>query len=109
MRLTGLGQVTLGDPGRVGAAHEVDEVGIVHGEHRIEAEVGRFDDRRPRRDEPVVQHVAAFGLLVAGLAHTQPVAAIGRVAAMARRPDDRHPQRASRRPNLGSPLGDLPH
>ncbi len=87
VRLTGLGQMPLGDPGRVGAAHEVDEVGIVHGEHGIEAESRRFDDRRPRRDEPGVQHVAPLGLLVAGLAHTQPVAAIGRVAAVTRRPD----------------------
>ena len=85
--------MTFGDPRVVGAGEEVDEAGVVHGEDRIEAVVGGLDDRRAGRDELVAQDVAALGLLVARQPHAEPVPAVGRVAAVPRRPDDRHRQR----------------
>ena len=105
VRLTGFREVSLGDPRRVGAAHEVDEVGVVHGGDRIGAEVGRIDDRRPARPaRPSRSRSPRARLLVAGLADAEPVAAVGGVAAMALGPHHRHPQRiAHGDPTYGHP------
>ena len=99
LRLAGIVEVALGDPRRRRPRQEVDEVGIVHGEDRIEAVVVGLDDRDAGRDELVVQDVAALGLLVAGQPHAEPVAAVGCMPAVARRPHHRH-RRAPRRRTL---------
>ena len=63
------------------------------GDDRVEPEVGSVDvDARGRRLVP--EHIATRRLLVAGLADSQPVAAIGAVAAMARGPHHRHRERS---------------
>jgi hypothetical protein len=82
--LTRVGEMTLGNPCRISAAHEVDEVRVVHGDDRRESEVRGFEDPRACAGESVVQHIAAFGLLLAGLPHAEPVATVGRMAAMPR-------------------------
>ena len=91
--LAGVVQMALGDPGVVGAREEVDERRVVHGEHGIEAVVGGSGDRGPGGGELVAEGVAALRLLVARQPHAEPVAAVGRVPAVAWAPDDGHHQR----------------
>ena len=93
LRLAGVLEVALGDPAVAGAGEEVDVGGVVDGEDGIETVVVGLDDRGPGGDELVVQDVAALGLLVAGQPDAEPVAAVGCVAAVPRRPHHRHRQR----------------
>ncbi len=84
--------MSLGDPCRVGTGQEVDEVVIVDPARRIEAEIGRFDDRAPGREQLGVQPVAPHGFLVARFPHAEPVAPVGLVAPVPLAPHHRHPQ-----------------
>ena len=89
-RLTRVDVVPGRDPLGVGPAQAVDERRIVHGQDRIEPQVGCLDDPAPGSDQVVAQPVAPFGFFVAGDPHAQPVAAVGRMATVPFAPHHGH-------------------
>ena len=67
---------------------------VVHGQHRLEAEVGRIDDvAGPAAASWSCSKSPRSGSSSPAIAHAQPVAAVRRVAAVAAVPHHRHAQR----------------